>query len=423
VAAMSAPTSAATSTPKKIAVRPRTVFTDTGILLQRGEWVTINASGEIKFGDGPLNAVKPTGIAWGPHCVTTAGARPQTRRWPAPGLRCWSLIGRIGTRPPFQIGTRRAFRAGSSGKLFLGINNDYLAHDSGTWSATVGVARTAPAPTTTVLPATTTTTTTPVVPNPSGAPMPVGDLPGWHQVFADDFTSSAPLGSFSGCSASNSILTSHCSGLSAAADAKWWAYPDGWKDTTGNGTYEPSQVISIGNGMMDLYLHTANGIHMVSAPVPKIPGATGPGGGVTSGRFSIRFRAGAVPGYKTAWLLWPDTNVWPRDGEIDFPEADLNNTIDAFMHRQGGSSGSDQDAYLSNATYAGWHTATIDWRATACTFILDDKVIGTSTSNIPATPMHWVLQTETSLDQPAPNSSAAGHVQIDWVTAYAPTNP
>src|SRR5215472_1874929 len=32
--------------------------------------------------------------------------------------------------------------------------------------------------------------------SPSGEPMPVGDIPGWHQVFSDDFTTDVPLGSF-----------------------------------------------------------------------------------------------------------------------------------------------------------------------------------------------------------------------------------
>jgi hypothetical protein len=54
------------------------------------------------------------------------------------------------------------------------------------------------------------------------------------------------------------------------------------------------------------------------------------------------------------------------------------------------------------------------------TFSLDGMVIGrsTNTANIPSSPMHWVLQTETQLSGGAPSNSAAGSVQIDWVTAY-----
>ena len=62
-------------------------------------------------------------------------------------------------------------------------------------------------------------------------------------------------------------------------------------------------------------------------------------------------------GYKTAWLLWPRSEVWPRDGEIDFPEGDLDSTIHGFVHRQGATSGSDQYAVSTSATYTSWHTA------------------------------------------------------------------
>ena len=54
------------------------------------------------------------------------------------------------------------------------------------------------------------------------------------------------------------------------------------------------------------------------------------------------------------------------------------------------------------------------------TFYFDGQLIGTSTNpaNIPSTPMHWVLQTETQLSGGPPANSAAGNVQIDWATAY-----
>lgn len=250
-----------------------------------------------------------------------------------------------------------------------------------------------------------TPTPTPV-PTPTGSPsgsgeaMPLGNLPGWQQVFTDDFTQNVPLGKFP-----------------SAVAAKWDAYPYDWPDTSKNGRYYPEKVVSIDNGLMNLYLHTENNIHMVAAPFPKIPGATGSGGGMQYGRYAIRFKSDPVPNYKTAWLLWPDSEVWPRDGEIDFPEGDLDSTIGAFMHRQNGTSGSDQDAYETTSRYTSWHTAVIEWRPESLKFILDGKTIGTSTSRIPNTPMHWVIQTETALDT-APSNSAAGNLQIDWVAVY-----
>ena len=240
--------------------------------------------------------------------------------------------------------------------------------------------------------------------NPSGQTMPVGDIAGWHQVFADNFAENVPLGSFP----------------SAVASTWGNSYQDGWKDTTGGGTYMPSRVVSIANGVMNLHLHTENGVHMVAAPVPTIPGASGSEGGMLYGRYVMRFRANAVPGYKTAWLLWPDSEVWPQDGEIDFPEGNLNGTIGGFVHHQGATSGADQAAFSTNTTYTGWHTATISWLPSGVTFQLDGRTIGTETNGVPGTPMHLVLQTETSTIGAGPSASAAGNVQIDWISVYAP---
>ena len=82
---------------------------------------------------------------------------------------------------------------------------------------------------------------------PSGENMPVGDLPGWKQIFTDDFTTNVPLGSFP-----------------AAVSSKWGAYLSPWKDTSGNGTYSPG-VVSVSGGLINSDIHTTNGVSMVTA--------------------------------------------------------------------------------------------------------------------------------------------------------------
>lgn len=236
--------------------------------------------------------------------------------------------------------------------------------------------------------------------SPSGQPMPVGNLPNFQQVFTDDFTTDVPLGSFP-----------------AAVSSRWTAYPSPWPDTSRHGVYSPLKVLSQKNGVLNMYIHTENGVHLVAAPVPKIPGGPS-GGGLLYGRYAVRFRADPLRGYKTAWLLWPDSETWPRDGEIDFPEGNLDRTIEAYMHRQGATTGGDQDAFSTSTTYSAWHTAVTEWTPTAVRFILDGVTIGTSTSRIPNTPMHWVLQTETALDGTVPADSVAGNVEIDWVAVW-----
>jgi hypothetical protein len=253
----------------------------------------------------------------------------------------------------------------------------------------------------------------------SGECLPVRALSGWKQVFTDDFSNSVPLGGFSGCDSNRRS----CSGLPAAVRAKWFAYPDRAKDSAGTGTYMPSRVMSIKNGLMNLHLHSENGSRLVSAPVPIIPGAVGSEGGLLYGRYAIRFRADRLVGYKTSFLLWPDSEVWPGDGEIDFPEADLAgtrwSTMYGFVHHQGATSGSDQDWHGSGVPYGVWHTAVIEWLPSRVSFLLDGRKIGSSTSRLPNTPMHWVLQTPTT-DSILASLSTSGDVQIDWVAVWKP---
>jgi beta-glucanase (GH16 family) len=182
----------------------------------------------------------------------------------------------------------------------------------------------------------------------------------------------------------------------------------------------PSKVMSNHGGILDLYLHTVNGVHRVAAPVPLLPASRGGHArGLRYGRFAVRFRAAQLHCYKTAWLLWPDSGVWPRDGEIDFPEGDLDSTIHGFVHYRNGTSGSDQYAMPdTGVAYKRWHTAVIAWRPRFVRFWLDGRKVGETRRRIPNKPMHWVLQTETGLSGCVPSPFTQGHVLIDWVAIY-----
>jgi len=222
--------------------------------------------------------------------------------------------------------------------------------------------------------------------------MPVGNLPGWRQIFVDDFSTDVPLGSFPG----------------TAYGGRWSGY-EGQRDTSGEGTYTNQWTVSVHDGVMDIYLRTENGTPLVAAPQPRLPGRYGQ----TYGRYSVRFRADPVPGYKTAWLLWPDSDQW-ADGEIDWPEGPLSGDMYAANLRVG-SPGVFDLTTGGVATYGNWHIATTEWTPQAVVFFLDGREIGRSTS-VPTTPMHWILQTET--DHGRPPADAAGHVEVDWVAVY-----
>jgi hypothetical protein len=241
--------------------------------------------------------------------------------------------------------------------------------------------------------------------DPSGEAMPVGDLDRWRQIFTDDFSTDIALGDFP-----------------TAVAAKWSVYASPAKDTFGHGSYSPGRVVSVDNGVLNKYIRAENGEFLVAALLPKVPGTTRYG--QMYGRYAVRFKTDRIEGYKIAWLLWPDSRAWPRDGEIDFPERDLaSDTVKGFVHHQGAKGGSDQESASAPYDSTKWHTAVIEWSPDLVVFILDGDVIERVTERVPNTPMHWVLQTETTLTSTLPPVTAAGSVQIDWVAAwqYDPT--
>jgi beta-glucanase (GH16 family) len=254
----------------------------------------------------------------------------------------------------------------------------------------------------------TATATSGPVADPSGEPAPLGNRAGWTQVFFDDFSVPAGFGQFP----------------SLFSD-KWWAYPTGWKDTSGYGVYDPARVLSVHDGVLDYHVRTEGGRHLVGAPVPRLPGTergiTSTPSGQTYGRYSVRYRSDSLRGYKVAWLLWPDSKQFPRDGEIDFPEGDLDGTqISGYVHRQGAEKSWDQAPFHAWASPNEWHTATTEWLPGRVTFYLDGQVVGQTRTRVPNTPMHWVLQTETNTEGRPVSASANGHVQVDWVAVWKP---
>jgi len=107
-------------------------WADTGISVQAGQQLTITASGEIYVGATSASE-SPAGI---PGCTPAASYPAQSVQFPAPSLTCWSLIARIGDGAPFEVGGSAQLTA-TSGDLYLGVNGDSFAGNSGSWSATI----------------------------------------------------------------------------------------------------------------------------------------------------------------------------------------------------------------------------------------------------------------------------------------------
>jgi hypothetical protein len=251
-------------------------------------------------------------------------------------------------------------------------------------------------------------TPTPPV-SPSGVSIPIGDLPGWHQTFADDFTIDAPLGSW-GTSNSNAVVYTGDHG------GKWIEYPDGWPSTysAGKPGYQPAQVLSVHNGILDFHLHQYNGLPSGANPTPLV---TGTSKYQTYGRYDIRMRADTgLTDYHAALLLWPNSDANGGCAESDFPEGSLAGTVSAFAHNSTTCSNySVQDVFNTSTRFdSGWHTYTQEWSPGSRKYYIDGTLIGQSTTRVWSQDERWQLQIE-----PKGTGASNGHVTVDWVTAYS----
>jgi hypothetical protein len=112
---------------KQVMVVANAAWSDTGIDLQSGQTIYLEAMGNITWGPG--RHADPEGE----HDSPRNNARPIPNR---PG---GSLIGRVGSSSdPFFVGDDKgAIRVRGAGRLFLGINDDNLGDNSGYFRVTV----------------------------------------------------------------------------------------------------------------------------------------------------------------------------------------------------------------------------------------------------------------------------------------------
>ncbi|WP_448614645.1 glycoside hydrolase family 16 protein [Modestobacter sp. URMC 112] len=212
----------------------------------------------------------------------------------------------------------------------------------------------------------------------------------WHPLLQEDFSEDVPVGEFT----------------DSSYRAQWNLYHDGWADTSGTGTYAPSRVLSAEDGRLRFDMHFDNGEFLGAALVAERTH------GQRFGRYTIRWRADPVAGYGLAFLLWPDSDAWPHDGEIDFPEGRLTGTIKAYAHHA--DANGEQDQFDTHRTMEEWQTTVIEWTPKAVTFYLDGELVGSSTTAVPQEPMHLVLQAGTATSEEPPED-ARGFIEVDWV--------
>jgi hypothetical protein len=102
-------------------------WTDTGISVRAGQMIYVSASGKVRWGPGRQDGPE------GEHNSPRNGNRP------IPSRPAGALIGRVGDGSNyFFIGdSSDGIRVRDSGRLYLGVNDDFLQDNAGAFRVTV----------------------------------------------------------------------------------------------------------------------------------------------------------------------------------------------------------------------------------------------------------------------------------------------
>jgi beta-glucanase (GH16 family) len=195
----------------------------------------------------------------------------------------------------------------------------------------------------------------------------------------------------------------------------WSAYDSG--GGFGNGLRKPDAVSQ------------ANGILTITGTAHEGDGVSGGvryADGQLYGRYEFRARTDRGKGFSAAILLWPDSEQWPRDGELDIMEAPTPNrdVAHTFVHYAVGDS--DRSVHGAHpGDYTRWHTFRMDWLPDRITWYVDgvERFETTDRTVIPTKPMHPTIQLDQGpkvnwMDGPDESTPAEVKLQVDWFRIY-----
>lgn len=117
---------------RTVVVSARERWTDTGIVVRRGDVLSFQADGSIQLSSNSNDTASPTGSASGRRAPNSP-----VNTHPAGGL-----IARIGNSAPVYVGDRaNPLRAPVAGRLFLSVNDDHLADNNGEFRVNITIQR------------------------------------------------------------------------------------------------------------------------------------------------------------------------------------------------------------------------------------------------------------------------------------------
>lgn len=212
--------------------------------------------------------------------------------------------------------------------------------------------------------------------------------------------------------------------LTAAQD---WGAPnrvDDFTDTASLGGWSLYKAHGHdGNGLrVPEAIGVADGVMTITGDLQGNSGGMAWWPGQTYGRWEVCAKSSvASPNYHSVVLLWPDSENWPADGEIDFMEIldPQRQTVTASLNHRSPkiptAPGDDPNFRASiqiDATQ--WHSWAVEWSPARVAGFVDGMRWFEVTDHIPQNAMHLCLQ----LDNFGGDISAGGQQIVDWVRQY-----
>lgn len=249
--------------------------------------------------------------------------------------------------------------------------------------------------------------------------MPVGNTPGWKQVFKDDFV---------GTTLSTARWDSY-QGIVGGGQGGWWAR---------------SHAV-VQNG--ELVLSTSSDPAACGDPTACALFNNEVSGGVKStfselyGKFLVRARMTATPNIAFLGILWPQSNLAPPETDFFQIGGSYLTTVGAtvkFNETAGatGPTGTSTPApgegtisSMVTINPADWHTYGVVWSPGKVVFTIDGRVWAEETNAVVSSvPMGIVLQAESDCQSMPANQACTQpweptepSADIDWVVAYKAT--
>ncbi|MDR1720645.1 MAG: glycoside hydrolase family 16 protein [Dysgonamonadaceae bacterium] len=196
---------------------------------------------------------------------------------------------------------------------------------------------------------------------------------------------------------------------SAVNTAEWSMYNG--SGHTGNGLRRP-EAFSIENGLLVVTAQMKDG--------QLVSGGMAHRKNYTYGKFEFRVRTEKDPALATSGvvLTWPQSEIWPADGELDIYETMTNGDRNPFYTVIHYAANNQQIQYQHHYDATQWHTIAMEWLPEIIRIFRDDVLVYTCNKPeaIPDVAHHLCIQLDafkTTMNDPV-------HMYVDWVKIYQP---